>query len=154
MKKLLLLFVTIVLFTSCKDFKEISISSINNFKVNKMDLKSIEGEINVTISNPNNTSFKVYKSKANVLIGGTKIGVARIKKKVKIAANSSVDYTFVLQGDLKGINFGSIANIMSGRPAVEVNGYLKAGKWFYKKKFPIEQKQKISASNIKGLLPF
>ena len=119
-----------------------------------MDLKSIEGEVNVTIHNPNDVSFKVYRSKADVLVGGTKIGEARIKKKVKIAAHSSIDYNFVLQGDLKGINLGSVANIIGGRPMVEVKGYLKAGKWFYKKKFPIDQKQKVSGNNMKGLLPF
>ena len=118
-----------------------------------MDLNSVEGEINVTINNPNNKSFKVYKSKAIVLVGGTKLGEARIVKKVKIAANSSVDNTFVLHGDFKGLNLGTLANITMGKPMVEINGYLKAGKWFYKKKFPIDQKQKISGQDFKGLLP-
>ncbi|MFI5141360.1 MAG: LEA type 2 family protein [Bacteroidia bacterium] len=118
-----------------------------------MDLKSIEGEINVSINNPNSKSFKVYRSKATVFVGGTKLGVAHIVKKVKIPANSSVDNTFVLRGDFKDLNFGTLANITMGKPLVEIKGYLKAGKWFYKKKFPIEQKQKLSGQDFKGLLP-
>ena len=33
-----------------------------------------------------------------------------------------------------------------------IKGYLKVGKWFYKKKFPINQQQKISGKDFKGLL--
>jgi LEA14-like dessication related protein len=150
----ILIFCTAAFLSSCiGEFKQISINSINNFKVTKMDLKSIEGEINVSINNPNNKSFKVYKSKAIVTVGGTKLGEAHIVKKVKIPANSSVDNTFVLRGDFKGLNLGTLANITMGKPVVEINGYLKAGKWFYKKKFPIDQKQKISGQDFKGLIP-
>ena len=150
----ILIFCTVAFLSSCiSEFKEISINRINNFKVTKMDLKSIEGEINVSINNPNSTSFKVYRSKATVFVGGTKLGVAHIVKKVKIPANSSIDNTFVLRGDFKGLNLGTIANITMGKPMVEIKGYLKAGKWFYKKKFPIDQNQKISGQDFKGLLP-
>jgi LEA14-like dessication related protein len=150
----ILIFSVIALCSSCiGELKEISINNINNFKVTKMDLKSMEGEINVSINNPNSKSFKVYRSKATVFVGGNKLGTAKIIKKVKIPANSSVDNTFVLRGDFKELNFATIANITMGKPAVEIKGYLKAGKWFYKKKFPIDQKQKISGQDFKGLLP-
>ncbi|HKC69448.1 MAG TPA: LEA type 2 family protein [Bacteroidia bacterium] len=150
----ILLFSAIVSLTSCVgEFKEISVNSINNFKVTKMDLKSVEGEINVSINNPNNKSFKVYRSKATVFVGGSKLGTACIIKKVKIPANSSVDNTFSLRGDFKELNFTTLTNITLGKPLVEIKGYLKAGKWFYRRKFPIEQKQKISGQDFKGLLP-
>ena len=136
-----------------REFKEISINNINSFKLTKMDAKGLEGEINVSINNPNNKSFKVYKSKATIFVGGAKLGEARIVKKVKIAANSSVDNTFVLHGDFKELNLGTIANITMGKPLVEIKGYIKAGKWFYKKKFPIDQQQKLSGQDFKGLLP-
>jgi LEA14-like dessication related protein len=151
--KILIFCAAAFLFSCVGEFKQISINSINNFKVTKMDLKSVEGEINVTINNPNNKSFKVYKSKATVMVGGTKLGEAHIVKKVKIQANSSVDNTFILHGDFKELNLGTLANITMGKPVVEINGYLKAGKWFYKKKFPIDQKQKISGQDFKGLIP-
>ena len=150
----ILIFCIVALFSSCVgELKEVSINSINNFKVTKMDLKSMEGEINVSINNPNSKSFKVYRSKATVFVGGNKLGTAKIIKKVKIPANSSVDNTFVLHGDFKNLDFGTIANITMGKPAIEIKGYLKVGKWFYKKKFPIDQKQKISGQDFKGLLP-
>jgi LEA14-like dessication related protein len=149
------LIIGVILFmSSCiGELKEISINNINSFKLTKMDAKSLEGEINVSINNPNNKSFKVYKSKATIFVGGSKLGEARIVKKVKIAANSSVDNTFVLHGDFKELSLGTIANINMGKPLVEIKGYIKAGKWFYKKKFPIDQKQKLSGESFKGLLP-
>ncbi|MBS1646408.1 MAG: LEA type 2 family protein [Bacteroidetes bacterium] len=154
MKKLFWLLGVLIIATSCKDFKEIAVTSVNSFKINKLDMKSVDGTIEVNIHNPNNICFTVYKSKADVLVGGTKIGEARIKKKVRIQPNSSAAHTFILQGDLKGINIGSLMGIVSGKPLVEVKGYLRAGKWFFKKKFPFEQKQKISRKDMGGLLPF
>ena len=150
--RIIILCLGLSLFSCVGELKEISINKITNFKINKIDLKSIDAEISVSINNPNSKSFKVYKSKAQVFIGQTNLGTARIVKKVKIPANSSIDNTFVLHGDFKNLNFGSLANIM-GSPAVEIKGYLKVGKWFYKKKFPIDQQQKISGKDFKGLLP-
>ena len=101
----ILIFLMMALFSSCiGELKEISINNINNFKITKMDLKSVEGEINVSINNPNSKSFKVYRSKADVFVGGSKLGTAKIVKKVKIPANSSVENTFSLRGDFKGLN--------------------------------------------------
>jgi LEA14-like dessication related protein len=141
--------------TSCiSEFKEISISKINGFNVTKMSSSGIEGEINVTITNPNNTSFKVYKSKADITYGDAKLGTARIVKKVKVPANSSIDHTFVLKGDLKDLSLASLPNLMMGKgKKMEINGYIKAGKWFYKKKFPIDEKQKIPSLDFKGGIP-
>ena len=150
-----LLIVSVILFlSSCVgEFKEISVNSINGFKLTKIDAKSIEGVVNVSINNPNNKSFKIYRSKATFFVGGSKLGEARIVKKVKIAANSTIDNTFDLHGDFKELNFGTIANIIMGKPLVEIKGYIKAGKWFYKKKFPIDEKQKLSGQDFKGLMP-
>ena len=151
--RVLVLCMAIVMCSCVGEFKEISLNNINGFKLTKVDTKSIEGEINVSINNPNNKSFKIYKSKTSFIVAGAKLGEARIMKKVKIAANSSVDNTFVLHGDFKALNLGTIANITMGKPLVEIKGYIKAGKWFYKKKFPIDQKQKLSGQDFKGLLP-
>lgn len=150
---ILILCITLGMCSCIGKFKEISINSINGFKLTKIDAKSLEGEINVSINNPNNTSFKVYKSKASFTVGGAKLGEARIVKKVKIAANSSSDNTFILHGNFKELNLGTIANITMGKPLVEIKGYIKAGKWFYKKKFPVDEKQKLSGQSFKGLMP-
>ncbi len=143
----------ICLFSCVGELKEISINKITNFKINKADLKNIDAEISVSINNPNNKSFKIYRSKAQIFVGGANLGTARIVKKVKIPANSSIDNTFALHGDLKNLNFSALANLAMGKPILEIKGYLKVGKWFYKKKFPIDQQQKIFGKDLKGLIP-
>lgn len=157
MKKLiaaLLILLGLVQASCISEFKEISVSRINGFNVTKMSSSGIEGEINVTITNPNNTSFKVYKSKADIAYGDAKLGTARIVKKVKVPANSSIDHTFVLKGDLKNLSMASLPGLLMGKSRkMEINGYIKAGKWFYKKKFPIDEKQKIPSLDFKGGIP-
>jgi LEA14-like dessication related protein len=151
--KILILCCALSLCSCIGELKEISINQITNFKINKIDLKSIDAEISVSITNPNSKSFKIYRSRAEVFVVGSNLGTAKIVKKVKIPANSVIDNIFVLHGDFKDLNLGTLANITMGKPAVEIKGYLKAGKWFYKKKFPINEKQKISSQGFKGILP-
>jgi LEA14-like dessication related protein len=140
---------------SCiSEFKEISVSRINGFKVTKMAASGIEGEINVTINNPNTTNFKVYRSRADIFYGDMKLGTAHIAKKVKVPANSSVDHTFFLKGDLKNVSMTSLPSLLMGKnQRIEIKGYIKAGKWFYKKKFPIDEKQKLKGLDFKGGIP-
>ena len=152
MKKIFLFTLILLCFSSCKEFKEISVSKINGFKINRLSTDGLEADINVVLNNPNTMGFKIYKSKADVFISDTKIGTARILKKVKVQANSNTEHVFTLNGDLKSMNFNSLLSIISGKSkSVSMKGYIKAGKWFYKKKFPINETNNI---NIKQFNPF
>lgn len=136
------------------EFKEISISHIDGFKVTKLTASGIEGEIKVTVNNPNSTNFKVYKSKATIMYGDIKLGTAHIAKKVKIGASSNAPQTFILKGDLKDISFAQLPGLLMGKGnKMEIKGHIKAGKWYYKKKFPIDEKQKLSGIDINGFFP-
>jgi LEA14-like dessication related protein len=154
MKNILIALTGFILTSCIGEFKEISISRIDGFKVTKLTASGIDGEINVTINNPNSTSFKVYKSKATIMYGDVKLGTARIVKKIKIQANSNVEQTFILKGDLKNLSFSSLPDLLMGKgKQMEIQGHIKAGKWYYKKKFPIDQKQKMSGIDFKGVIP-
>ena len=141
--------------TSCiGEFKEISITRIDGFKVTKLAADGIDGEINVTINNPNSTSFKVYRSKATIMYGDSKLGVARIARKVKIKANSNASETFILKGNLKDMSIASLPDLLMGKgKQMEIKGNIKAGKWYYRKRFPIDQKQRMSGIDLKGVIP-
>ncbi|MGZ3865242.1 MAG: LEA type 2 family protein [Bacteroidia bacterium] len=150
----ILFFSVAVLLTSCVgEFKEVSVSRIDGFKVTKISPSGIDGEISVTINNPNSTSFKVYRSKATIYYGDMKLGTAHTTKKVKIKANSNAPSTFVLKGDLKDVSFAQLPSILGKGAKMEIKGDIKAGKWFYKKKFPIDEKQRISGVDLQGGLP-
>jgi LEA14-like dessication related protein len=153
-QKIALALIGFFLFSCISEFKEISISKINGFKVTKLTASGIEGEINVTINNPNSTNFKVYRSEAVIMYGEMKLGTAKIVKKVKVPANSSIEHTFILKGDLKDLSFSSLPGLLMGKnKKMEIQGHIKAGKWYYKKKFPIDQKQKIPVLDLKGGIP-
>lgn len=154
LKNTLLIIVSICMFSCIGEFKEISVTNINDFKVTKISPDGIEGEIKVTINNPNPIAFKVYRSKANIMFGDVKLGTAHIAKKVKIPANSNAEQTFILKGDLKGVSMLELPGLLAGKnKQMEIQGNIKAGKWFYKKRFPIDKKQRISGLDLKGGIP-
>ncbi len=144
-----------LLLSSCfGELKEISIISINDFKVTKLTAEGIEGEIKVTINNPNTIGFKVFRSKADIMYGDLKLGKAKLVKKVKIPANSNTEHTFLLKGNFKDASMADIPGLLMGKSKqMEIKGYIKAGKWYYKKRFPIDEKQKLKGLDFKGGIP-
>ena len=144
----LLLISLITFFVSCGPYQDISISKIENTRVTKMDGKVIEAEIDVKINNPNKTGFTIFKSDADVTLNGTPAGKAKLKSKVRIKAKSEETYTFGVTSSLSELTGGDgIASLIglafSKSIIIGVKGNIKAGKFFYKKKFPIDVKQKV-----------
>jgi len=154
LKIIFLLLGGLLLFSCISEFKELSVSSIDDFKVTKLTKDGIEGEIKVTIKNPNAMGFKVFRSKADIMYGGMKLGKAKIVKKVKIPANSSAEHTFLLKGNLKDVSMAELPSLLMGKnKQMEIKGYIKAGKWYYKKRFPIDEKQRLKGLDFKGGIP-
>lgn len=148
MKNFFSILILALALASCRmQFEAPSVSRTDDFKVSKMTPEGIEGEITVNIKNPNSMGFNIYRSYFDVTYGGTSLGRAYMKKKVKIGANSDKTHTFYLKSDFKGLNIADITKLMSGKPGqLEISGRIKAGKWFYKKKFDVSHKQRISLS--------
>lgn len=137
----------VLLFTSCKNFQEIGISSVDNFQVKELNQDGIKAHVNVKIKNPNSIGFNIYRSKCDVYYGDIYLGKARLSKKTRIDANSNKEYTFELEGKFKDMSILQLGSLLSGKSQnLKLNGYLKAGKFFYKKKFPIDKTQKLSFS--------
>lgn len=145
----------VLLLTSCiGELKEVSISRINDFKVTKLSPGGIEGEIHVTIKNPNSTRFRVFRSRADIVYGGIKLGRATSVRKIKVPANSEADHTFVLKGSLKDVSVTDLPGLFTSKnKQMEIDGYIKAGKWYYWKKFPISEKQRLKGLDFKGGIP-
>lgn len=154
LKNCLIIAIALFLFSCISEFKELSVSSIDDFKVTKITKDGIEGEIKVSIKNPNSMSFKVFRSKADIIYGGMKLGKAKIVKKVKIPANSSATHTFYLKGNTKDMSIAELPGLLAGKnKQMEIKGYIKAGKFFYRKKFPIDEKQRLKGLDFKGGIP-
>lgn len=139
-------FVLLFLLCGCKlSLEPPTVSRTDNFRVTKMAPDAIEAELTVGIKNPNSIGFNVYKSWFDVSYGGQYLGKAYLKKKVRIGANSDKSHTFYLKSDLKGVSLAEITKLVNGKSGqLEIIGNLKVGKWFYKKKFEVKHKQRVS----------
>jgi LEA14-like dessication related protein len=139
------LFLVLVL-ASCKtQFQPLSIRNAENLKITKISLRGIEGEISISIVNPNSVGFNLYPSHVDAYFSGIKLGRAETNSKTFIPANSDAVHTFRITGNFRGISLASLANLSMGRLGeLEIKGKLKAGKWFFKKRFAVSHTQKIS----------
>lgn len=140
----LILFSVVFFLMSCKDFKEAQVTGVKGFKVNKIDSKGINADLLLGIKNPNNIGFSIYRSEFDVIYNGINLGKARSSKRVHIKANAEETYSFNLKSDFKDINLMDIMKLVQGggNGMVQVKGNLKAGKFYLKKKFPVDVKEK------------
>jgi LEA14-like dessication related protein len=135
--------------TACKDFKEVQCTGVKGFKINTINTQGINADILLGIKNPNNMGFSIYKSEFDVVYSGVHLGKAKLTKRVHINANAEETYSFNLKSDFKNINLAEIMKLMSAgnaRSVVEVKGDLKAGKFYMKKKFPVDVKERVGAA--------
>jgi LEA14-like dessication related protein len=142
----LLLILPFFLF-ACRDFREVQVSGIKGFKVNKISTEGINGDLQLTLRNPNNFSFTLYKSGFDVRYSGIYLGKALLAKKVKIKANAEETYSFNLQSDFKNVTLLEVLKLLNGasfKNSLEVKGDLMAGKFYLKKKIPVDLKEKLS----------
>ena len=136
----------LLIFTNCRDIKEVQCTGIKGFKVNKINTEGIDGDILLGIKNPNSFGFSIYKSEFDVTYSGIYLGKAKLTKKVHIRKNAEEVYSFNLTNDFKNTNLMDVMKLLSGamfKNSIEVKGDLKVGKVFIKKKIPIEIKEKI-----------
>ncbi|MBA3662652.1 MAG: LEA type 2 family protein [Bacteroidetes bacterium] len=147
MKKLSLLFCIVfsVFIISCRDFKEVQVTGVKGFKINKIDTKGINADLLLGIKNPNPMGFSIYRSEFDVVYNGINLGKARSSKRVHIGANTEETYSLNLKSDFKDINLMDIMKLVNGgggNGMVQVKGNLKAGKFYLKKKFPVDVKER------------
>lgn len=138
-------------FASCGEYKEVTITKIGQARIAKMDASGVEAEIDVKINNPNKIGFKIFKSDVDVSLNGSPMGKAHLKKKIKIKANTEDTYTFIVVGKfdnlLSGGGLGGIISMATSKSAnITLKGTISAGKFLYRKKFPIDRTQKVPLS--------
>jgi len=135
----------LLLVNSCKEFKEVEVTGVKSFRLTKVSADGIEGEVILGIKNPNDYGFSIYPSEFDVTYSGMKMGKARLYKKVRIEGNSEKPYVFKLKTDLKELNLMDVLGMVSGGKMgkMEVKGTLKAGKFYIKKRIPVDFSEKI-----------
>jgi len=145
MKSKILIILASVFLLSCKEFKEITVTNVDSFYMNKITTEQIEAEINVKINNPNNMGFSIYPSEFEVIFSGIRLGKARLNKRVHIDGKTEKVYTFKLHSKIADMNPLDALRLLNldNLGKIEVKGELKAGKFWLKKKFPVNYTDKV-----------
>lgn len=147
MRKLLFLIsaLCVLIFVSCEEFKEVEVKGVKSFRLTKVGTEGIEGEVILGLKNPNNKGFSIYPSEFDVTYSGIKMGKARLYKKVRIAPNSEKLYTFKLKTSLQDMNLMDVMGLLNGGKLgnIQVKGDLKVGKFYIKKRVPVNISEKI-----------
>ena len=146
MKKILsLLFVLSLFFSGCR-VQSLECTAINGFKLDQLNTDGISGDVLVTVKNPNNYGFRLYRSSFDVTYGGIKLGKASLQKKIRIKAKSEEVYGFHIATDFKDIALTDVMKLLGGgtrKNQVEINGKLFAGKFGLRKGFAVNLKEYI-----------
>ncbi len=146
MRKIIFLFLSFLCLAGCRDFKEVQCTGVSGFKVNNLNPSGIDADLLLSIKNPNPFGFSLYKSEFDVTYAGVSLGKAKLSKRVHINANAESVYSFNLKSDFKNANLMDVMKLvggMAGKGTLEVKGDLKAGKFYLRKKFPVNLSEKI-----------
>ena len=119
-------------------------TGVKGFKPNKIDLTGIDADIQLGIKNPNTVGFSVYRSTFDVTFNGVYLGKAKSTKRVRVAPNSDKSYSFTLKGNFKNVGLNEVMKLVGGgKGSLEVKGNIKAGKFFIKKRIPVDVKERV-----------
>jgi len=143
--KILILLISLSLF-SCKEFKEIKVTNVEGFYINKLTIENLEAEIKLKINNPNNTGFSIYPSEFDIIFCGIRLGKAKLNKRVHIDAKSEKVYSFKLNKNISDLNPFEALRLLNldNLGKIEINGELKVGKFYLKRKYPINYNDKVN----------
>lgn len=132
-------------FFSCKEFKEAEVTGVKSFRLTKVSAEGIEAEVIIGIKNPNNIGFSIYPSQFDVIFSGINLGKAKLFKRVHINPNCEKNYVFKLKSNFQKLDFMDITNLLGSKKMgmVEVKGDLFAGKFYLKKRIPVDVKEKV-----------
>ena len=137
-------------FSSCGDFKDVTLNGIENIKLTNLSQKNVEALIAVRIKNPNNFSFTIFKSDIDVTLSGINAGIAHITDNVRIKANSEEEYTFKIKSDFSNLNLTDMTKIismaLSKNVTIGLKGNLIGGKLFVKHSYPVDLTQNVPLS--------
>jgi len=146
-KYFLHLFFVVLFVSGCRNFQEVQCTGVDGFKINTIGTEGIDGDVMLKLKNPNPMGFSIYKSSFDVTYSGIYLGQAKLTKAVHIKAKAEEVYSFNLRSDFKNITVVEVMKLLGGasyKNLLEVKGDLNAGKFFIKKKYPVNIKEKLN----------
>ena len=137
-------------FSSCKELQPVTMGDVENPHLISLSKAGVEFEFGMKIKNPNHIGVTVFPSSFDATVNGMDAGKIKLDKKVRIKANSDESPVFHIKSNFSKLGLADIANILpmiaSKRADITLKGNIRVGKWYYKKKFPVELQKTISLS--------
>ena len=139
-----------VVFFSCAEIKPVTIGGVENVKVKKLSTEGVDFTFTVNVKNPNNVGVTVFPTSFDATVNGIDVGRIKLAKRVRIKKNSEGSPEFHIVSDFTKVSMADIAKIVSMVASksgnISLKGDVKVGKWYYKKKFPIDLKKSVNLS--------
>lgn len=142
---ILILILLIILIPSCRNLQETTVTGVDQFFVNKINTEGIDANLNLKIKNTNSFGFSIYPSEFDIVYNGMHLGKAKLNKRVHIDGNTERVYSFNLKSNLSDLNIFDVLQLLNAenKGKIEIKGDLRAGKFFFKKKFNVNYTDKV-----------
>ncbi len=142
---ILILILLIILIPSCRNLQETTVTGVDQFYVNKINTEGIDANLNLKIKNTNSFGFSIYPSEFDIVYNGMHLGKAKLNKRVHIDGNTERVYSFNLKSNLSDLNIFDVLQLLNAenKGKIEIKGDLRAGKFFFKKKFNVNYTDKV-----------
>lgn len=145
-KYLAILFILFGL-NSCIQYKEVEVVDVPEVGIKKISLKGIDIEVAMQIKNPNKYDISIVDSDLTLFAEGKKVGVARVKEKIKLKKKSNKIYRFTIQTTASDILSSAIPVLTSfitkNNLDLQVQGDIKAKAKGIGKRFPVNFTQRV-----------
>ncbi len=133
-------------FVGCH-IQPISIGKLEKARLVSFSAKEAEIELAVKINNPNFMGFTLYRSDIQLTVEGINLSTVQLEDRVRVIRKSDKLHVFKIKADLSKLSFTDLPKaltIAQKRSAnIALSGTLKAGNFFYRKKFPIDYKDRV-----------
>ncbi|MEJ6599652.1 MAG: LEA type 2 family protein [Crocinitomicaceae bacterium] len=152
MRNLSIIFALVLLFTSCKifSFDNPEMRGNEEFKISKINGRTIEFTAAATVYNPNWYRIKVKPSELELYVEGAYMGTIQLDQKVKLKRKKEnylqAAFTATLEDGvlIKAMKFATMKEI-----EVRLKGKIKGGVFIFSKKFDFDETKTIPGASFK-----
>lgn len=133
--------ISILLLSACVAVQPVTVTDVNNFRVEDVLSGSPKISFDILIHNPNGYGLTLKEFKSTAFMNEKLITDIYLEKKIHIAANSDITIPLKSSPSIKDI----ISTYLSGHfnGDVRVDGYIIVSKFLFRKKFPFSLTTKL-----------
>jgi LEA14-like dessication related protein len=149
--KFLPILALVAVLASCGQMKPLTVSKIENVKLNNFSKNSAAVEVTMVVKNPNRLRLKVVDNHLDLYLNSAEMGRVKIKDRIVIPKKSEKAYTFIIETEFSKLALNSIPSLLSmfqtKQVELKLKGDVKVRSWGISKTFPIEIIEKVPLSS-------